>query len=149
MARRGPYNSRSDGSIRAFLFAGDSTVRRVLSLPGLSAAVWVSCLAFEGLLAGIVTVVGWHPHFLPVTPMLALVFVAGLALFTGASWRIGRGPGRLRAMSCLLIGVAPLWFIGGHFLRGAAATSVRNQPPDRVLMLLGPLGDSVMDLEAR
>ena len=36
---------------------------RVLSLPGLSAAVWVSCLAFEGLLAGIVAVVGWHAPF--------------------------------------------------------------------------------------
>jgi hypothetical protein len=108
----------------------------------------VSCLAFEGM-AGIVAVVGWHPHFPPVTPMLALVFIGGLALIAGASWRIGRGPGRRRALSCLLIGAAPLWFLAGHFLHGAAANSGRNWHPDPLLRSLEPLVDSVMDLEAR
>ena len=52
MARRVPCDRRSDGSIRAHLFAGDITLRRGLSLTGLSAAVWRLCWAFEGLRAG-------------------------------------------------------------------------------------------------
>ena len=90
-------------------------MRRILSLPGLAVAVWVSCLTFEGLLAGMVAVTAWHPHFLPVAPMLALVIVAGLALIAGALWRIVRGPGRQRALACLLIGVAPALVPGRPF----------------------------------
>lgn len=53
-------------------------MRRILSLRVLAVAVWVSCLAFEGLLAGMAAVRAWSPHFLPVIPMLAIVVVAGL-----------------------------------------------------------------------
>src|SRR5262249_32601232 len=90
---------------RGPLFEGDRTMRRILSLQGLAVAVWVSFLAFEGLLTGMAAVRAWHPHFLPVMPMLALLMVAGLALLVGASWRVIRGPGRGRALSSLLIGV--------------------------------------------
>ena len=62
-ARRSPYNSRSIGFIRHLLSESDFTVRRILSLPGLAVAVWVSCLAFMGLLAGMVAVVGLAPAF--------------------------------------------------------------------------------------
>ena len=72
-------------------------MRRILSLQGLAVAVWVSCLAFEVMLAWMAAVRAWHPHFVPVTPVLALVMVAGLALVGGASWEIVRGPGRRRA----------------------------------------------------
>ncbi len=75
-----------------------------LSLPGLAAAVWLACLTFLGLLAGMMIAVAWHPHFLPVTIALTVVIVTGLALIIGATWRIVRGPGRRRALSCLLIG---------------------------------------------
>ena len=106
-------------------------MRRILSLPGLAVAVWVSCLAFLGLLAGMVAVLAWHPHFLPVTAALALVIVAGLALIVGASWRIVRGPDRRRALSCLLIGAAPLWFLAGFFLYGLAVGTGRKIPLNR------------------
>ena len=66
-------------SFKSPLFEGERTVRCILSLQGLAVVVWVWCLAFEGLLAGMAAVVAWHPHFLPVAPMLALV--------------TGRGPG--------------------------------------------------------
>jgi hypothetical protein len=124
-------------------------VRRILSPCGLAVAVWVSCLAFEGLLAGMAGVGIWHPHFLPVLPMLAVVIVAGLALLVGASWRVVRGPGRSRALSWLLIGVAPLWFVGSHFFCGYAAKWGKNPFPDLLLRSLLPLGDAVMDLETR
>lgn len=45
--------------------------------------------------------------------------------------------------------MAPLWFLAGHFVHGAAAGSGRNHPPDRLLRPLVPLGDAVMDVEAR
>ena len=124
-------------------------MRRILSLRGLAVAVWVSGLALEGLLAGMAGVRVWHPHFLPVTPMLALVMAAGLALVVGASWRIVRGPGRWRALSWLLIGAGPLWFVAGHFLYGSASRAGRNHSPDPLLRPLIPLGDAVMDVEAR
>ena len=33
---------------------------RILSLPGLAVAVWVSCLAFMGLLAVMAATLAWH-----------------------------------------------------------------------------------------
>ena len=124
-------------------------MRRLLSPRGLAAAVWVSCLAFEGLLAGMTVLGARHLHFLPLTPMLGLVFVAGLALVAVASWRVVRGPDRRRALSWLLVGAAPLWFVAGHFVYGLAFGYGRNHVPDPGLRLLEPLRDAVMDLEAR
>jgi hypothetical protein len=124
-------------------------MRRILSLPGLAVAVWLACLALLVLLGGMIAVRAWHPHFLPVTTMLALVFIAGLAVILISSWRIVRGPDRRRALACLLIGTAPLWLLAGHFLYGLAAGSGRNVPLAPALKLLIPLGESVLDLEAR
>ncbi|MHB1559601.1 MAG: hypothetical protein ACYC61_19305 [Isosphaeraceae bacterium] len=49
----------------------------------------------------------------------------------------------------LLIGAAPLWFLGGHFFHGYAAGAGRNMVPDPLLKLLTPRGDAVMDVDAR
>src|SRR5262249_4469184 len=102
-------------------FGADRTMRRILSPRGPAVATGAACLAFEGLLVGMASVRAWHPHYLPVAPMLVLVIAAGLALVVVASWRVVRGPGRGRALAWLLIGAAPLWFLAGHFLHGAAA----------------------------
>ena len=125
-------------------------MRRILSLPGLAVAVWVSCLAFMGLLAVMAATFAWHPHFLPVTTAAgSLVIVSGLALIVGASWRIIRGPDRRRALACLLVGAAPLWFLAGFFLYGLAVVSGRRLPMNVAIRLLAPLALSVMDLDAR
>jgi hypothetical protein len=124
-------------------------MRRILSLPGLAVAAWASCLGLLGLLAGMVLGRAWHPHFLPATTMLLLVVVTGLALVVGASWRIIRGQRRRRALSCLLIGWAPLWFLAGFFLHDLAITSRQKIPLTPALELLMPLAESLMDLEAR
>src|SRR5580700_1506703 len=124
-------------------------MRRILSLPGLAIAVWVSSLMFLGLLGGMIAVMAWHPHFLPATSALALVIVTGLALIIGASWRIVRGPGRRRALSCLLIGAAPLWFLVAFFVYGLAVGTERFYPHTLAVRLLAPLAQSVMDLAAR
>jgi hypothetical protein len=72
-----------------------------------------------------------------------------LALICGASWRIIRGPRRLHAFSCLLLGGAPLLFLAGHFLYGLSIGFGREIPLNLPLKLLMPLGESLMDLEAR
>jgi hypothetical protein len=124
-------------------------MRRILSLPGLAVAAWVSCLGFLGLLVGMVLERACHPHFLPVTTVLLFVVVTGLALVGGASWRIIRGPRRRRALSCFLIGAAPLWFLAGFLLYGLAIKSARQTPLSPAHKLLMPVGESLMDLEAR
>ncbi len=122
---------------------------RILSLPGLAIAVWVSCLALLGLMGMMLAVLAWHPHFLPMTSVLALVIVAGLALIGGALWRIVFGPGRREALSWLLLGSAPLWFLAGYFLYGLAIGTGRKIPVNLPVKMLGPLAESVMDLDAR
>ena len=67
----------------------------------------------------------------------------------GTSWRIIRGPRRRRALSCLLIGAAPLWFLAGFFLYGVAINSSQHTPLTLGVKLLMPLGESLMDLDAR
>jgi hypothetical protein len=124
-------------------------MRRISSLPGLAVAVWVACLALVGLLGVMVAVRAWNPHFLPVTTVLALIVATGLALIIASSWRIVRGPGRRGAVSCLLIGAAPLWFLAGYLLFGLSVGQGRNIPLNLAVKLLGPLGESAMDLEAR
>ena len=124
-------------------------MRRILSLPGLAVAVWVSCLAFMSLLAVMAAALAWHPHFLPATAALALVIVSGLALIVGASWLIVRGPDRRRALACLLIGVAPIWFLAGFFLYGLAVVTGQKLPINAATRLLAPLALSLLDLDAR
>jgi hypothetical protein len=128
---------------------GVCTMRRLLSLPGLAIAIWVSCLALLGLLGIMLAALAWHPHFLPVTSVLAMVIIAGLALIVGALWRIIRGPRRREALSWLLLGSAPLWFLGGSFFYGLAIGNGRTIPINLAIKLMAPLGESVMDLEAR
>jgi hypothetical protein len=124
-------------------------MRRILSLPGLAVAVWVSCLAFLGLLAVMVAVLAWHPHFLLATIALGFVIVTGLVLIIGASSRLVRGPDRRHALSCLLLGAAPLWFLAGFFLYGLAVGTGRKVPLNPAIKLLAPLAESLMDLDAR
>ena len=124
-------------------------MRRIFLLPGLAVAVWVSCLAFMGLLAIMTATLPWHPHFLPATAALSLVIASGLALIVRASWRIVRGPDRRRAFACLLVGAAPLWFLAGFFLYGLAIATGRHLPLNVATRLLAPLALSVMDLDAR
>ena len=124
-------------------------MRRILSLPGLAIAVWASCLAFLGLLGILLARFAWHPHFLPVTSVLVVVIVAGLALIGVGVWRIVRGPGRLEALSWLLLGSVPLWFLAGFFLYGLAVGNGRTIPLNLAVKLMGPVAESVMDLAAR
>ena len=52
------------------------------------------------------------------TALLATLIIAGLALIGSAGWRLIRGPRRVTALTCLLLGVAPLGLMAGHILYG-------------------------------
>lgn len=120
-----------------------------VTLPRLAVAVWLAWLSLLCLLLAMFLLLVGHPHFLPVT--LALVLFVGLALLLmGAClWRMIRGPQRMRAACCLLLGTAPLWFMTGYFLYGLQILSGRQVPLSWPLKVLVPLGESLMDLEAR
>jgi len=125
-------------------------MRRLFWLPRLVIAVWLSWLALLGLLAGmLIGGAAWHPHFLPVTAVLGALIAAGTVLVGRAAWQIARGPRRHEAVSCLLLGVAPLAFLAGHVFYAVSIGDGRYIPLDVPLKLLIPLAESVMDLEAR
>jgi hypothetical protein len=132
-----------------YLTSAEYCTMRLLSLRRLAITVWLAWLGLLGLMAAMLAGRAWHPHFLPATTVLGVLIVAGLALVCGASWRIRRGPRRLHAFSCLLLGTAPLLFLAGHGLYGLRISYGREIPQNLPLKLLIPLGESLMDLEAR
>ena len=87
-------------------------------LARLAIRVWVAWLGLVMLLFAMLRLAAWHPHFLPVMAMLALLTGAGLMLLIGGTWRLSRGPGRKHALVCLLLGLPPLGFLGGHLMYG-------------------------------
>jgi hypothetical protein len=84
-----------------------------------------------------------------VTAVFGLFLAASLTVLVVGSWRIARGPGRLRAATWLLLGVAPALIATGHFLYGLRLNSSRLIVLDLPIKLLIPFGESIMDLEAR
>ena len=121
-------------------YTGECAMRRLISLPRLTIAVWLAWLVLLGLMGGMLLGRAWHPHFLPAATLLAGLVVAGMALLCGASWRIIRGPRRTRALSCLLLGMAPLLFLAGHFLYGLSVSYGRKIPLNLPLKMLIALG---------
>ena len=62
-------------------------MRWIPSLPRLAIMVWVAWLVLVGLMFGMQARQVWHPHFLPITAVLAVLVVSGFFLIVGASWR--------------------------------------------------------------
>jgi len=124
-------------------------VRLTWRLSRLAVAVWVLWLGLFGLLAAMVLGRVGHPHFLPVTALLAALAGAWVLLAAGAVWRLIRGPGRAHALACLLLGTAPVLAFTGHALYGLRGGYGRSFDVNYPVILLIPLGESVMDLEAR
>jgi hypothetical protein len=91
----------------------------------------------------------WHPHHLPVTVLLLVFLIAGGALIVGGGARTVFGPQRLRALTCLLLGLAPLLFFAGHVLYGLRVGYSRNLRLDMPLKVLVPFGESFADFLTR
>jgi hypothetical protein len=103
-------------------------------------AVWAVWLLLLGTLAALLSRQIWHPHFLPVTALLVLLVAAGALLVGSSVWQIARGPRKRSSLAWLLVGIAPLWFMAGHFLHGLQTVCGRNVQLSYPLKLLVPLG---------
>ena len=124
-------------------------MRRVFRLPILVLIVWVAFAGLLALLAVMVAAQAWHPHFLPATALLFVLIASGLALLVGGVWRMIRGPGRLRAMTYLLLGTVPLLAFTGYILYGLKAGYGRQVEINLSLKMLVPFGESIFDLLSR
>lgn len=120
-----------------------------ITLPVLAIAVWAAFVGLLALLAAMVAIGTWAPHFLPVTLVLGLLIVAGAMLVAGGAWEMLRAPRSLRPFTWLLIGVAPLLLFTGYVLYGFKTGHARQIELNRPLKMLLPLGESVFDLLER
>jgi hypothetical protein len=115
----------------------------------LAVLVWVAWLMLVGLMLGLLRLRVWHPHFLPVTTVFALLVAAGVAFLVVGVWRLIRGPRRVFALSVLLLGLAPLGFFAGHMMYGFSLAFSTQLELNLPLQALIPVGDSILDLIAR
>ena len=118
-------------------------------LARLALLVWACWLGLLLLLGGQLVGRVWHPNFLPVTAMLVLMLTAGLALLIGAGWRLARGPNRRQALSCLLLGLAPLLLLSSLIAYGVSTYLSGQLPLNLATKLSATMGESIMDLAAR
>ena len=118
-------------------------------LARLALLVWACWLGLLLLLGAQLGGRVWHPNFLPVTAMLVLMLTAGLALLIGAGWRLARGPNRRQALSCLLLGLAPMLFLSSLIAFGVSMVSGHQTPLNLGTKLLATMCESILDLVAR
>ncbi len=124
-------------------------IRNMLMLARLALLVWACWLGLLLLLGGQLVGRVWHPHFLPVTAMLVLMLTAGVALLIGAGWRLARGPKRRQALSCLLLGLAPLLFLSSLIAYGVSTYLSGQLPLNLATKLCATMGESITDLAVR
>jgi hypothetical protein len=115
----------------------------------LAVAVWMAWLGLVGLMFGMLRLGALHPHFLPVTAVLVVLLAAGLSLLILGIWRLLRGPRRMHALACLLLGLPPLGFLAGHLMYGFGTAYDRQLTLGLPLKVLVPFGESILDLVAR
>ena len=115
----------------------------------LAAAVWLAWLGLVGLLYGMLRLGAWHPHFLPVTVVLVVLLAAGPSLLIVGGWQLVRGPRRMHALACLLLGLPPLGFLTGHLMYGFGTAYGRQFDLNLPIKVLMPFGESILDLVAR
>ncbi len=118
-------------------------------LARLALLVWACWLGLLLLLGGQLVGRVSHPNFLPVTAILVLMLTAGLALLIGVGWRLARGPKRRQALSCLLLGLAPMLFLSSLLAFGVSMVSGHQTPLNLGTKLLATMCESILDLVAR
>jgi hypothetical protein len=114
----------------------------------LAALVWLAWLVLLGLMAGMLWLDVWHPPFLLIPAVLAVMLAACVALILAAAWRLARGPRRAVALACLLLGLAPAAFLAGHLMYGFGTAYGRQLELNLPLKLLVPFGESILDVVA-
>lgn len=98
------------------------------SLSRITFIVWLAWLSGVVLMWGMHRFQVMHPHFLPVTTLLVIQVIGGLALLPAGLWRIVRGSQRARAFSWLLLGTTPIWLWAAHISYGMWVGHSRSVP---------------------
>lgn len=124
-------------------------MRRFFRLSALALAAWAASAGLLALLAAMLLLRTRTPHFLPATALIGLLLASEVALIAGGAWRLFRGPGRLRAVTSLFLGAAPLLSFAGYFLYGLRVAHGRQLELNLPFKLLIPLGESMFDLLTR
>ncbi|MSR59170.1 MAG: hypothetical protein EXS05_16265 [Planctomycetaceae bacterium] len=124
-------------------------MKSLLWLSRLAAAVWLAWIGFLALLILILLLRVAHPHFLPITLVLAAMIVSGVLLVVAGAVDIVRRPQRMHSLRAVLIGTAPLWFLAAHIMYGFKAGHSRQVNLDFFQKMLIPFGESAVDLAAR
>lgn len=124
-------------------------MRSWTALMRLAATVWLAWMALVGLLFGMLRLGAWHPHFLPVTAVLVVLLISTLSLLIVGCWRLVRGPRRMHALACLVLGLPPLGLLTGHLIYGFGTAYGRQFNLSLPLKILMPFGESILDLVAR
>jgi len=118
---------------------------------------WVGRTAVASLLLGLATTaVVWlygrtpalHPHHLLVVGSFAAFLACTAAVVVVGMKRIARGPGRVRAIGWLLVGLVPVVFWAYIGAYGASQWGVRSVPNNLPMRLCAAAGAAVMRLEA-
>jgi len=118
-----------------------------LSLGRITLVVWLAWLGGVALMWGMYRFRVMHPHFLPLTTLLAMQVIGGLAVFFGGLWGVFRGPQRANSLGWLLLGTAPLWLWGAHISYGMWVAHDRSVPsaPGPVVKLGAPGASALLD----
>lgn len=115
------------------------------TLPRLAAVAWIAWLAGIGLMWGQYRLQVMHPHFLPLTLLLAIELLSTLAVLFGGLWRMARGPERARALGWLLLGTTPVWLTAGHISYGVWRIQSHVIPNNWLAKIGGPGGTAILD----
>jgi hypothetical protein len=115
------------------------------TLPRLAAVTWIAWLAGIGLMWGLYRGQVMHPHYLPLTVLLAIELLGTLALLFGGLWRLARGPQRARALGWLLLGTTPFWLTAGHISYGVWRIQSRVIPNNWLTKIGGSGGAAILD----
>jgi hypothetical protein len=123
-------------------------MRANVTLRRLAISVWLGWVALYVLLTALLACRMWRPPLLVIIPPLLFVILAALGVMVVGLCSLIRAPDRAGALAWLLIGTAPLWLSGAHFLYGLDALGSREDRVEPVTHILAPLGGALMDLEA-
>jgi hypothetical protein len=118
-----------------------------LSLSRITFIIWLAWLSSVALMWGMYRFNVMHPHFLPLTTLLVIQLIGGLAVLLAGLWALVRGPQRARAFSWLLLGTTPIWLWAAHISYGMWVGHSRSVPwfPGPVVKLGAPAASALLD----
>jgi hypothetical protein len=118
---------------------------RRITLLRLTVAAWVAWLVLVIATVWLALAKVVHPNWLSMAVPLAVQLVCTLAVLVGGVWRLARGPGRWRAVVCILYGVMPILWFAAYIEYGFRFMAGRAHRPNIAIKLGSPLASLVAE----